>query len=169
MPFLLYVICCVFHVSCFMFKLQEQINNDLKQAMRGRQEQKVSVLRMLISSIRNKEIELRSAGKDELTGEQVVKILRSEVKKRKDSISAYEQGGRQDLAQKEKDEIIILQEYLPAELSDAEIEKIVKEIMKNCEGASMKDFGRIMGQAMAKVGGRADGNRVGGKIKELLR
>ena len=152
-----------------MIKLQEQINNDLKQAMRGRQEQKVSVLRMLISSIRNKEIELRSAGKDELTDEQVVEILKSEAKKRKDSILAYEQGNRQDLARKEKDEIIILQEYLPAELSDEEIEKIIKEIVASYGNASMKDFGKIMGQAMAKVNGKASGDRVSGKVKELLR
>ena len=151
-----------------MSKLQQQITNNLKQAMLNKEAETLSVLRMLISSIRNREIALRKGEDVELADEQIVKVLRSEMKKRKDSILAYEQGNRRDLAEKEKSEIQILEKYLPPEMSEKEIEKIIKEVLAGHEGASMKDFGKIMGQVMGKVSGKADGGRVGGKIKEML-
>ncbi|MCG2700544.1 GatB/YqeY domain-containing protein [Candidatus Parcubacteria bacterium] len=151
-----------------MSKLQQQITNNLKQAMLNKEAETLSVLRMLISSIRNREIALRKGEDVELADEQIVKVLRSEIKKRKDSILAYEQGNRRDLAEKEKSEMQILEKYLPPELSEEEIEKIIKEVLSGCAGASMKAFGKIMGQVMAKVSGKADGGMVGGKIKEML-
>ncbi|MCG2697580.1 GatB/YqeY domain-containing protein, partial [Candidatus Parcubacteria bacterium] len=118
-----------------MPKLRQQINNDLKQAMLNKEAETLSVLRMLISSIRNQEIALRKGEDVSLTDEQIVKVLRSEIKKRKDSILAYEQGNRRDLAEKEKSEMQILEKYLPPELSDEEVEKIIKEVLSGCAGA----------------------------------
>lgn len=147
-----------------MAKLLEQINQELKQAMKDKEAELLSVLRMLISAIRNKEISLRDKGAVELSDEQIIEVVASEVKKRKDSIEAYLQGERQDLADKESAEIKILEKYLPEQLGDEELEKIIKEIIAG--GAT--DFGKVMGQAMAKVKGKADGNRVGALVKKLL-
>lgn len=125
----------------------------------------VSVLRLLVSAIKNKEIMLRQTAAAELNDEQIIEVISSEIKKRKDSVAAYEQGGRHDLAEKEKKEIRILEKYLPSQLSDEEIEKIVREIATADGG---KNFGAIMGQVMPKVKGKADGIKVGEIVKRVL-
>lgn len=148
--------------------LSEKINSDLKQAMIEKNESVTSVLRMLISSLRNKEIALRKNGQAELSDAQILEVLQSELKKRKDSIEAYEAGNRNDLAEKEKEEIKILQIYLPEQLSSEQLEVIVKDIISGISGVSAKDFGRIMGLAMAKVKGQVDGNAVSAIVKKLI-
>lgn len=160
-----------------MAKLLEQINQELKQAMKAKDAATLSVLRMLIAAARNKEISLRSpsadggkaafvpsSGRGELSDEQIIEVVASEIKKRKDSVAAYAQGGRQELADKESAEIKILEKYLPAQLGDEELEKIIKEIVAG--GAS--DFGKVMGQVMAKVKGKADGGKASALVKKLL-
>lgn len=147
-----------------MPKLLEQINQDLKLAMRNKQTDVLSVLRMLIAAMRNKEITLRRGGVAELTDEQAAEVAASEIKKRRDSAEAYRQGGRPELADKESAEIKILQKYLPEQMSDEELEKVIAEVVAG--GAS--DFGRVMGQVMARVKGKADGARVGEAVKKLL-
>jgi len=145
--------------------LEEKIKADLKTAMQAKSELTVSVLRMLISALRNKEIALREGDAVQLSDEQVTEVLSSEIKKRKDSITSYEQGSRQDLADKEKSELEILAVYLPAQASDEEIEKIVREVASADESGN---FGKIMGQAMARLKGQADGNKVGEIVKKIL-
>lgn len=147
-----------------MAKLLEQINQDLVSAMKGKNAEATSVLRMLIAAIRNKEITIRKDGAAKLSDEQVLEVIGSEVKKRRDSIAAYTAGGRQELADKENSEIKILEKYLPEQMSDSELEKVVQEIIAS--GAI--EFGKIMGQAMAKVKGKADGGKVGEIVKKLL-
>lgn len=157
-----------------MAKLSEKISENLKQAMKSKDAETTSVLRMLIAAIRNKEISLRPAftkastgeqdGKAELNDGQIVEVIASEIKKRRDSVEAYLKGNRQELADKESAEIKILEKYLPEQLGEAELEKIIKEAVAS--GAS--DFGKAMGQVMAKVKGRADGNKVGELVKKIL-
>ncbi|MFA5359755.1 MAG: GatB/YqeY domain-containing protein [Patescibacteria group bacterium] len=147
-----------------MSKLLEQINQDLKEAMKSKEADLTSVLRMLISAIRNKEITLRKDGEAELSEEQVLEVISSEVKKRRDSIEAYISGGRQELADKESSEIKILEKYLPEQMSDEELEKVVKEVIAGGD----ENFGKVMGQVMAKVKGKADGGKVGEMVKKLL-
>ncbi len=142
--------------------------------MKERRTEELSTLRMLIAAMRNKEISLRPAfaeasagrqdGRAELTDGQITEVISSEIKKRRDSVEAYQQGKRQDLVDKETHEIKILEKYLPAQLNDEELEKIIKEII----AAGVQDFGKVMGRAMAKVKGKADGNRVGALVKKLL-
>jgi len=151
-----------------MSNILEKINGDLKGAMRGKDELSVSVLRMLISAIRNKEISLRKGEKIELADEQIIEVIKSEIKKRKDSIEAYRAGGRPDLADKEKKEEEILEAYLPPQMSDEELEKIVRETVVSLGEVSQKDFGRIMGQVMGKAKGKADGNKVSEIVKKVL-
>ena len=147
-----------------MAKLLEQINQDLVRAMKSKDAEIMSVLRMLIAAVRNKEIALRKDGKAELSDEQIIEVVMSEIKKRRDSVEAYTVGNRQELADKESAEIKILEKYLPAQILDSELEKIVQEIVAS--GAS--DFGRIMGQTMAKVKGRADGGKAGEIVKKII-
>ncbi len=162
-----------------MSKLIEQINNNLKEAMKAKNAEETSVLRMLIAAMRNKEIALRDKGVAELTEEQALEVVSSEIKKRRDSVEAYVAGGRQELADKESAEIKILEKYLPEQMSDEELEKIILEIVETHRNASIqtetpgnapvqKDFGRVMGRVMAKVKGKADGAKVGEMVKKLL-
>ncbi len=145
--------------------LKEQINKDLKEFMQAKNELGVSVLRMIISAIRNKEISLRKGESVELSDDQIQEVLKSEIKKRKDSIYSYKDAGRHDLAEKEEQEIDIIEKYLPEQMSDEDLTKIVKEIIDQNED---KNFGKIMGQVMGKVKGQADGNRVSEVVKKLL-
>ena len=148
--------------------LLDKIKNDLKKAMQAKEEELVGVLRMLISAIRNKEISLRSGGEAELNDEQVVEVIFSEIKKRKDSFEAYKNASRDDSASKEEKEIKILEKYLPEQLSDKKIEKIVKEVIENLDETAKNNFGRIIGAVMPRVKGKADGARVQAIVKKML-
>ncbi|MFH0956220.1 MAG: GatB/YqeY domain-containing protein [Candidatus Falkowbacteria bacterium] len=147
-----------------MPKLLEQINQGLARAMKSKDVLTTSVLRMLVAAMHNKEITLRKDGQAELSDEQAQEAVSSEIKKRRDSVEAYSQGNRQDLVDKENSEIKILQKYLPEQLSDGELEKIIQEVIAS--GVSV--FGKIMGQTMAKVKGKADGGKVGELVKKML-
>ena len=149
-----------------MPSLFADINNDLKEAMRAKKELELSVLRMLVSAIKNKKIELIS--KEDLSDEQVVAVIKTEIKKRKDSIEAYATGNRQDLVDKEKAEIAILEKYMPEQMSEAELLKIVQEIVAKIPDANASNFGQIMGQVMARTKGQADGNVVSAYVKKIL-
>lgn len=138
-----------------------QINSDLKQAMKQSQAETTATLRMLVSSLKNEQI----AKKTDLSNEEVVAVVSREVKKRRDSVTQYEAAGRADLAEKEKSEIGILQKYLPAQLSEDQIREQVKAVIADNAGAP---FGKVMGAAMAKLKGQADGNVVQRIVKEQL-
>lgn len=151
-----------------MTNLLDQIKVDLKEAMKAKEELRLSVLRMMISAIRNKEIALRKGEDIVLNDEQVLEVITSEVKKRKDSIESYVGGGREDLAEIEKNEIDVLAKYLPEQLSDQELEKIVDDVIKSKSENSTVVFGAIMGEVMSRVKGRADGSAVTAIVKKKL-
>ncbi len=144
----------------------EEINKDIEQAMRDKRKEDLSILRMLLSALKNKKIDL--GNKEELTNEEAQSIVKSEVKKRKDSIVFYEKGGRTDLAEAEQKEIDFLMKYMPEQMSEAEIEKIVGDIIAGIDGVDQSKFGRIMGEAMKRTKGEADGQIVGVIVKKLL-
>ena len=147
-----------------MSNLQEQINNDLKTAMKAKDEITLSTLRMLNAALMNKTIALRQGEEVVLSEEQVMEVIASEIKKRQDSVEAYTAGNRPELAAKEQAEIDLLKKYLPPAATDEEIEGVVREVIAG--GAA--DFGRAMGQAMARLKGKADGKRVGETVKKVL-
>jgi uncharacterized protein YqeY len=147
-----------------MSKLLEKIKQDLKQAMLSKDVGTTSALRMLVAALHNKEISLRQDGRAELTDEQVVEMVSGEIKKRREAAELYARGGREELADKENEEIKILERYLPAQLSDQELERMIKEIIAS--GAS--NFSRVMGQTIAKTKGRAEGSRVSEIAKRIL-
>jgi hypothetical protein len=151
-----------------MSKLLEKINADLKQAMIEKRAEDLSALRMLLAALRNKEIALRQGGQAELSDDQAVEVIGSEIKKRRDAIESYEQAGRNELAAKEKAEIKIFAAYMPEQLNDKEIEEAVAEVVASIGEVAASDFGRVMGQAMGKLKGKADGGKVGEIVKKVL-
>ena len=149
-----------------MAKLSDTINEDLKAAMKDKKILELSTLRMLVSALKNRQIELKT--KDDLEEPEIVKVVKSEIKKRRDSIEAYQTGGRQELADKEKDEIRILEKYQPEQMSDEEIDRIVKETVDSLGEVGPGDFGRVMGAVMGRIKDRADGKTVQDAVKRIL-
>ena len=149
--------------------LQEKIKEDLKNAMREKNELRLSVLRMLQSALHNRLIEKRAKENGAvLSEEEVISTLRSEVKKRKDAIREFTKGKRPELAEKEARELKILENYLPTEIDDAAIEVVVAEVIKEMGSATIKDFGKIMAGVMKRVQETASGDRVSAVVKKFL-
>jgi uncharacterized protein len=149
--------------------LKEDLQKDLNQAVKGKTEIASGTLRMLLAAVLSKEKEKKfKTGDDKLTDEEVMEVITSEAKKRREAIEAYTQGGRQELAEKEKKELEVLAKYLPEQLSEDEIRSIVTETIKEIGVQDMKDMGKVMAQAMPKIKGRADGSLVSRIAKELL-
>lgn len=147
--------------------LKEQILADLKTAMKSGDSARRDVLRMLDSAIKNTEIEKKKR-ETGLSDEEILEVIMRSVKQRQDSIRQFEEGGRADLAEKERQEIAFLAPYLPEQLSEEEIRAVVKEIVSAAGTISASDMGRIMGQAMGKLKGKADGNVVRKIVQEEL-
>jgi len=160
--------------------LKEKIQTDIKKAMQQKDDLQVSVLRMLMAAVFNKEKEKRAKlSKTEefekldelsqLTDEETIEVISSENKKRKDSIEQYEKGNRQDLADKEKKEMEILMNYLPEQMSEEEIRKIVKEKIEELGASTPQDIGKVMGALMPQLKGKAEGTMVNKIIQEELK
>jgi uncharacterized protein YqeY len=136
----------------------------MKQAMRAKDKETLQVIRMLKASIQNEQIK---KGQD-LNDEEELTVLSREMKQRRDSLAEFEKADRTDLADKVKKEIVIVENYLPAQLSEEEIRAIVTEAVAKTGATSPKEFGKVMGAVMPKVKGKADGNQVNAIVKELL-
>ena len=161
--------------------LKDTINEDIKSAMKSGLNDEVSALRFLNSVIKNKELEKRNRlskeGRSlaeldklsELVDEEVINVILGEIKKRKESIAQYEKYGREDSAKKETAELEILKKYVPEEMPEGELRSIIKKKITEIDGATMKDFGKIMGLVMAEVKGRAEGGAVKKIIEEELK
>jgi hypothetical protein len=152
--------------------LKEKIQKDSIEAVKNKEELKSSVLRMLSAAVLNKEKEKRYKSGEEkdvqLTDDEVIEVASSEAKKRKEAISEYEKGNRTDLAEKEKKELEILQKYLPEQLPEEEIKKLVKVAVEKTGAKDQKDMGKVMAELMPQIKGRADGSLVSKIVKELL-
>ncbi len=142
----------------------EKIQADVKIAMKARDKDGLLVLRMLTSAIKNKQIEIKN--REEVSEELIVQVLKSEIKKRRDAAEAYRTGERAELAEKEEAEIKILEEYLPEQMSQAEIKEIVEAVIT--EAGDKTNFGQVMGQVMAKTKGQADGTVVSQLVKKIF-
>ncbi|MFN7161248.1 MAG: GatB/YqeY domain-containing protein [Candidatus Gracilibacteria bacterium] len=144
----------------------EQIQNDIKDAMRAKDTLKLSTLRSILAAMKNELVS--GVKKDTLTDEESLKILKKLGKQRKDSIEQFTSGNRPDLAEKEMQEYSIIEAYLPAEMSDEELIKIIEETMKT-EGLDKKsDMGRLMGLLIKKTSGQADGSRIKSYLEQHL-
>ncbi len=148
--------------------LEKNLRNALESSMKQKDEMRTGTLRMLLSSIHAKMIEKKGQGKGELSDEDVLDVIAKEAKKRRESAEAFLAGGRSDLAEKEKKELAIVEEYLPTQASDEEIEIVVKKSIDIINPSGQKDFGKVMTEAMKELKGKADGARVSACIKKFL-
>jgi uncharacterized protein YqeY len=144
---------------------QEKIQSQMTEAMRTKDQLRLSVLRMMKSAIKNKEIEKMKP----LDEGEALSVLNSLVKQRKDSVDQFRKGGREELAQKEEAEIKIIEEYLPAAASEDDIRKAIEEAIQETAASSIKDMGKVMKASLARLAGKsADGSRVSQLVKEKL-
>ena len=142
----------------------DTINKQIVEAMKARNEIRLSTLKLLLSALHNAKIDKRG----DLTEEEELEIVRREAKKRKDAIEAYKKAGATDRAEKEEKELVILQEFLPKELPDEEVSKLVDEAIITTSASGMQDMGKVIGAVMAKAKGRADGKKVAEMTRKKL-
>ncbi len=162
--------------------LKQEIQNSANEALKAGDQLILGTLRMVLAAITSKEKEKRYkiskekpnlkeeelAKESELTDEQVLDVISSEIKKRKDAILLYEKGNRQELADKEKKEVAILKKYLPEQLSEDALKKLIAEAIAKVGAKEMKDMGKVMADLMLKVKGKADNSEISRIVKELL-
>ncbi len=144
--------------------LKDRITDDMKTAMRAGEKERLATIRLILAAIKQREVDERIA----LDDTQVLTVVEKMVKQRKEAISQFEAGGRADLVAKEQAEIVILQTYLPAQLSDAELDALIAEAMASTGASTIKDMGKVMGVVKSKAQGRADMALVGARIKQKL-
>ncbi len=144
--------------------LAETISENMKAAMKAKDSATLSTLRLLISALKNKKIDVQH----ELSDAEVQDVIKTQVKQLKDSVESFTSGGREDLAVSVRVEIGVLEQYLPAQMSDEELTQIVKDVVEKSGATSKADMGKVMGAAMAAVAGRADGSRVKEIVGSLL-
>ncbi len=148
--------------------LKEQIDLDLKNSMKSGDKTRLNAIRSIRATLLEKEVSIRVAGKAVLTEEQEIEVLVSLAKKRRDAIEQFTAGNRPDLAETELAELTVIEEYLPEPVSDDDVRAVVEDIVAKTGATSMKDIGKVMGQAMKALKGKADGTKVQEIVKSLL-
>jgi uncharacterized protein len=147
--------------------LQQRVDSDLKEAMRAKDATKLGVLRMLKSALKYAAI-AKSGAEAELSDAEAIQVIRKQAKQRQDSIESFEKGGRAELADKEKQELAILNTYLPQGMSPDELAKVVRETIAELGATSKAQMGAVMKALQAKVGGRVDGKTLSGEVQKQL-
>ncbi|MEQ8320247.1 MAG: GatB/YqeY domain-containing protein [Rhodospirillales bacterium] len=149
--------------------LRQQLNDMLKDAMRAKEERKVSTIRLINAALKDRDIQARSKGNaDGIADEEILGLMQSMVKQRRDSIDAYSKGGRPDLAQQEAEEITYIESFLPKQLSDDEQEAAIGEAVSKSGAESIKDMGKVMAYLKDHYAGRMDFSKAAGKVKAQL-
>lgn len=148
--------------------LKEQIGEDIKTAMKAKDKLRLQTVRSIKKAILDKEVELRPQGQESLTPEQEIELLSQQAKQRRDSIEQFNNAGRDDLADKESQELAIIETYLPEQASESEIEAIIEGIIADSGASSLKDLGKVMGPAMQQLKGKADGKKIQALVKSKL-
>ena len=144
--------------------IKDKILEDMKTAMRSQEKERLATIRLIMAALKQREVDERI----ELSDEHVLAILNKMIKQRRDSITQFEAGNRPELAQKESNEIKVIQQYLPAQLSESDMIQAVKSAIQESGATSAKDMGKVMGLLKAKLQGKADMTVVSAKVKELL-
>jgi uncharacterized protein YqeY len=148
--------------------LKDQVTEAIKTAMKAGDKVRLETVRSIKKAILEKEVAVRPSGQEVLTRDQETEVLVQLAKQRRDSIAQYRQAGRHDLADQEAQELAILEEYLPQQLSDEEVSRVIDEIIAQVGATSAKDMGKVMGPAMQQLKGKADGKKVQDMVKAKL-
>ena len=144
--------------------LLDRLTVDMKEAMKNKEKQRLSVIRMVKSALQNEAIKLQK----ELTEDEALTVLNRELKQRNDSLHEFEKANREDLAEKVREEVVILKAYMPEQLSEEEVAEIVKQAIQEIKASSKADMGKVMGLVMPKVKGKTDGTVVNRLVQQLL-
>ena len=148
--------------------LRDAINNALKDAMKAKDERRVSTLRLVNSTLKNADIEARGQGKAPLGDDEVLGVLQKMIKQRHELIELYDKGGRPELAQQEREEAAIIAAYLPQQMSEADVTAAIAEAIRDTGAAGMKDMGKVIAALRAKFAGRMDFGKASGLVKATL-
>ncbi len=148
--------------------LRDDINNAVKEAMKAKEERKLSTLRMVNSSIKNADIEARGHGKQPLSDEDILGLLQKMIKQRQESVELYDKGGRAELAAQEREEIAVISAYLPKQMSEDEVKAAIATVIKDTGAAGMKDMGKVIGALKSKYAGQMDFGKASGLVKAAL-
>jgi len=148
--------------------LKDRISEEIKIAMKAKDKIRLETVRSIKKVLLEKEVSLRPQGQESLTEDQEIEVLAQLAKQRRDSIEQYRQAGRNDLAETEAQELAIIEEYLPGQLSDEEVGAVVDEIIASVGASSVKDMGKVMGQVMQQLKGRAQGQKIQAMVKAKL-
>jgi len=148
--------------------LRDEINNAVKEAMKARDERKLSTLRMVNSTIKNADIEARGQGKPPLSDTDLLAVFQKMIKQRQEAVELYDRGGRAELAAQERQEIAVISAYLPKQMSDDEVKKAIAAIIAETGAAGMKDMGKVISALKAKYSGQMDFARASGMVKAAL-
>ncbi len=148
--------------------LREDLQKTLKESMLNKDTATVSAVRLIIAGMKEKDVEARGKGQAQASDAELLSMMQGMIKQRNDSIKMYVEGHRQDLADKELSEIKVIEKFLPKQMSDAEIETVLKSIISATGAASMRDMGKVMGELKAKYAGQLDMAKASSMIKTLL-
>jgi uncharacterized protein len=148
--------------------LRERFTTEMKEAMKAGDKSRLGAVRLIQAALKDKDIEARGNGKEPLSDEEILALLQKMVKQRQESITMYEQGGRTELAQQEKDEVTVISSYLPQQMDEAETKAAIEAAIAETGAASMKDMGRVVAALRAKYAGRMDFAKASGLVKDLL-
>ncbi|MGD9839712.1 MAG: GatB/YqeY domain-containing protein [Afipia sp.] len=148
--------------------LRDAINNAVKDAMKAKDERKLSTLRMINSSLKNADIDARGQGKPPLSDEDLLGLLQKMIKQRQESVALYDKGGRPELAAAEREEIAVISAYLPKQMSDDEVNAAIAAIVAETGAAGMKDMGKVIAALKAKYAGQMDFGKASGLVKAAL-
>jgi uncharacterized protein YqeY len=148
--------------------LRDDINNAVKEAMKAKEERKLSTLRMVNSTIKNADIEARGQGKPPLSDEALLSVLQKMIKQRQEAVELYDKGGRAELAAQEREEIAVISAYLPKQMSEDEVKKAISAIIAETGAAGVKDMGKVIGALKAKYAGQMDFAKASGLVKAML-
>ena len=148
--------------------LRDDINNAVKDAMRAKDERKLSTLRMINSSLKNADIEARGQSKPPLSDEDILGLLQKMIKQRQESVELYDNGGRPELAAQEREEIAVISAYLPKQMSEDEVKAAIAAVVSETGAASMKDMGKVIAALKAKYAGQMDFGKASGLVKAAL-
>jgi uncharacterized protein YqeY len=148
--------------------LRERFTTEMKEAMKAGEKGRLGAIRLIQAALKDKDIEARGNGKEPLSDEEILALLQKMVKQRQESIAMYEQGGRAELAQQEKDEVAVISSYLPQQMDEAETKAAIEAAIAETGAASMKDMGKVVGVLRGKYAGRMDFAKASGLVKDML-
>ncbi|WP_414473543.1 GatB/YqeY domain-containing protein [Microvirga sp. M2] len=148
--------------------LRERFTADMKEAMKAGDKGRLGAIRLIQAALKDKDIEARGAGKEPLSDEDILALLQKMVKQRQESITMYEQGGRTELAQQERNEVEVISSYLPKQMDEAEMKAAIEAAIAETGAASMKDMGKVVGALRAQYAGRMDFAKASGLVKDML-